>query len=347
VVTTTSNIHNTFIWGDDFQDATWTNSNTRMVNYFGATQGIQNGILRHQGAARGEPILEIFDNGVLKNFADNYVAEVSVNPGIKAGNAIICARYLTVMDKYESFMDIFWNNAALNKVVGNIWSQISPPVRVNDPINAGSWYKLTTVVSRQEGTNHLMVMIDDTIYIDETDSSLTNPGLALITFDINRAFDASYDDFRVREYATAEPTPVMGQEQQFQTVTTEAASNITSTGATLGGNLNAKGTASSITFDYGTTAAYGSTTVSVLPASVPGNITADLAGLTPDTLYHFRARAVGDVTFYGNDATFTTLPVSTPARTTSPLIWIVIVSVLLILIVILLVVKPGSRKEKL
>jgi hypothetical protein len=212
-VATTSNIHNTFIWADDFQDPAWTNGNTRMVNYFGATQNIQNGVLQHQGEARGEPILEIFDNGALKNFPDNYVAEVSVNPNIKAGNAIICPRYAIVADKYESFMDIYWNNAALNKVVGNIWSQISPPVKVNDPINAGTWYKLTTVISRQGSTNSLMVMIDDTIYIEETDSSLMNPGLALITFDLNRAFDVSYDNFWVREYASAEPGSVIGQEQ--------------------------------------------------------------------------------------------------------------------------------------
>ena len=95
---TTSNIHTTFIWADDFQDAAWTNNNTHMVNYAGAVQSIQNGILQQQGAAKSEPILEILENGALKNFPDNYVAEVSVKPNIKAGNAIICPRYTIVAD---------------------------------------------------------------------------------------------------------------------------------------------------------------------------------------------------------------------------------------------------------
>jgi len=212
-VTTSSNIHNTFLWGDDFQDATWTNNNIHQINYGGATQSIQNGMFRQQGSAASEPIAEIFDNGVLKTFPDNYVAEVDVNPNIKAGSAILCPRYLTVSNKYEAFLDIFWNNAALNKVVDNIWSQLSPPVKANDVVQAGTLYKLTAVISKQDNTDRLIVLIDDTNYIDQTDSPpLMNPGLALITYDLNKSFDVSYDNLRVREYSATEPTIVTGNE---------------------------------------------------------------------------------------------------------------------------------------
>jgi len=345
-VTTSGNIHNTFIWADDFQDAAWTNGNTRMVNYFGATQSIQNGILQHQGGAKGEPILEVYDNGLLKNFPDNYVAEISVNPNIKAGNAIICAGYTTVMDKYESFLDIFWNNAALNKVVGNTWSQLTPAVKVNDPINAGSWYKLSTIISRQGDMNRLIVMIDDTIYIDQTDSSVMNPGLALITFDINRAFDVTYDNFWVRAYASAEPGSVMGKEQEFSSVTTGVATNITSTEAMVNGSF-APGAAADakVSFEYGTTTAYGSNEVSVPTASIPGNITANLNGLKPDTLYHFRVKSVGGSTVYGSDATFTTLSAPAP-KTTNYTMWIIIGSVIFIVLIIFIAAKSGSRKKR-
>jgi Tol biopolymer transport system component len=346
-VTTTSNIHTTFIWADDFQDAAWTNSNTHMVNYFGATQSIQNGILQHQGGARGEPILEIYDNGVLKIFPDNYVAEVSVRPNIKAGNSIICPRYTTVMDKYESFMDIFWNNAALNKVVGNTWSQITPAVKVNDPINAGTWYKLTTSISRQGDTNRIMVMLDDTVYIDQTDPSLTNPGLALITFDLNKAFDVSYDNFWVRAYANTEPMSVMGQETKSSGVSTGAATNIDSNRATVNGSA-VTGTSSSIklSFEYGTTTAYGSNKASIATPDVPGSIMAELTGLTPNTLYHFRVKAVGDSTVYGSDVTFTTLPASA-AKATSYTTWIVIGAVVLVVLVVVIVVVAAGRKKRL
>ncbi len=345
-VTTTSNIHNTFIWADDFQDAAWTNSNTRMVNYYGVTQSIQNGILQHQGPARGEPILEIFDNGALKNFPDSYVAEVSVNPNIKAGNAIICPRYGIVADKYESFMDIYWNNAALNKVVSNIWSQITPAVKINDPINTGTWYKLTTVISRQENTNNIIVMIDDTPYIEHTDSSLTNPGLSLITYDLNKAFDVSYDNFWVREYASAEPALAMGQEQEIFPVTTGVATNIASTGATISASFdNIIAADTKVSFEYGTTTAYGTTKVTVTPSTASGHITEDLTGLTPNTLYHYRVKAVGDYTVYGSDGSFTTLPVTVSAS--SPpnfLMWIVIGAVLLVILITVLVV--GTRRNK-
>jgi Tol biopolymer transport system component len=346
-VTTTSNIHTTFIWADDFQDAAWTNSNTHMVNYFGATQSIQNGILQHQGEAKGEAITEIYDNGVLKIFPDNYVAEAYVKPNIKAGNAIICPRYTTVMDKYESFMDIFWNNTALNKVIGNIWSQITPAVKVNDPINAGSWYKLTTVISKQGNTNRILVMLDDTVYIDQTDPSLVNSGLAFITFDLNKNFDVSYDNFWVREYASAEPTSVIGPELEISPMITGVATNITRTGATVSGSLNNTINAANVkvSFDYGTTTAYGSTTASVLPVTMPGNITAVLTGLSPNTLYHFRVKAVGDVTVYGSDATFTTGTVSEPEKTKNNVTWIVIGSAVLLLIVIFVWVKLGTRRK--
>jgi len=341
---TTSNIHTTFIWADDFQDAAWTNNNTHMVNYAGAVQSIQNGILQQQGAAKSEPILEIFENGALKNFPDNYVAEVSVKPNIKAGNAIICPRYTIVADKYESFMDMFWSNAALNKVVANIWSQLTPPVKLNDPINAGSWYKLSTVVSKQGDTNRLIVMIDDTVYIDQTDASLTNPGLALITFDPNRDFDVSYDNFWVRAYAATEPVSAMGQEQDVSPVATGTATNITSTGATLSGSLMAGAvTSTKVSFEYGTTTAYGSKLVIVTPTSTPANISGELTGLQPNTLYHFRATSVSGVTAVGNDATFTTLPASV-AKSSNVYIWVIVgVAVLAILIV---VIVAGTRKKK-
>jgi hypothetical protein len=148
------------------------------------------------------------------------VAEVDVNPNIKAGSAILCPRYLTVSNKYEAFLDIFWNNAALNKVVDNIWSQLSPPVKANDVVQAGTSYKLTTVISKQGDLNHLIVLIDDTNYIDQTDSPpLMNPGLALITYDLNKSFDVSYDNFRVREYAATEPTIETGSEATHTAVT--------------------------------------------------------------------------------------------------------------------------------
>jgi hypothetical protein len=64
-------------------------------------------------------------------------------------------------------------------------------------------------------------------------------------------------------------------------------------------------------FEYGLTAAYGSSTVSVpiQPAGSGVDVALPIVGLTPGTTYHFRAVATNSVTTVeGPDQTFTTLP---------------------------------------
>lgn len=96
--------------------------------------------------------------------------------------------------------------------------------------------------------------------------------------------------------------------------TTEPATNITSTSATLNGTVTTGNVAvgnSGITFDYGLTNTYGNnslanpyyTGVSITPI----NVSLNLVGLTPSTLYHYRTKVVSSTgTYYGADETFTT-----------------------------------------
>ena len=105
-----------------------------------------------------------------------------------------------------------------------------------------------------------------------------------------------------KSFTTSSPTPV---------VATGTVSNITSIGGKISGNLTYKGSAASVTvsFEYGKTNSYGST-VAGIPATLTGTgaFVAYLTGLTPNQTYHFRAKAVGNGTVYGKDATFTTTP---------------------------------------
>jgi len=99
------------------------------------------------------------------------------------------------------------------------------------------------------------------------------------------------------------------------TVNTGYAYNITYNSASINGTANANGATATITFEYGLTTAYGST-VNGTPNTISGtttqNITANLTGLTPATVYHFRIKGVNSVgTTYGADNTFMTLSTGT------------------------------------
>ena len=95
------------------------------------------------------------------------------------------------------------------------------------------------------------------------------------------------------------------------------ATTITNREATLNGTVNACGTSSAVTFEYGTTTAYGTT----LPghpgwlaetSAVAANVT--LTGLLPGTQYHYRVSANGvhsiDQTFFTRNPIIDTLPVT-------------------------------------
>jgi hypothetical protein len=117
-----------------------------------------------------------------------------------------------------------------------------------------------------------------------------------------------------RSVATSGSTTVYGGSVSFNTttstlsVTTNDATVVTSSGATLNGYLNDLGPNSSVQvyFQYGTTPSMGSSTTPVSRTST-GAFTASLSGLISNTPYYFRAIAVGATTAYGSNKNFSTL----------------------------------------
>ena len=101
--------------------------------------------------------------------------------------------------------------------------------------------------------------------------------------------------------------------------TTDAADGITTSAATLHGTVNPNNEGTTVTFQYGTTATYGSTaTADQSPVTGTGNtsVSYGLTGLAPNTTYHYRVVAVNMTgTTNGSDQTFTTLPLA-PSVTT-------------------------------
>jgi hypothetical protein len=101
------------------------------------------------------------------------------------------------------------------------------------------------------------------------------------------------------------------------TVTTGQATNILQNSATLAGTVDAHGAATTFTFQYGTTTAYGTQTTS---AAVPAGsgavaVAANLKGLKAGQTYHYRLVATNPSgTTNGADATFKTKGRITPRK---------------------------------
>lgn len=121
--------------------------------------------------------------------------------------------------------------------------------------------------------------------------------------------------YYVRAYALNDAGVGYGDVRTFTTSATSAdaitvaATGIKSEQATLHGWVNANNQATTVSFEYGTTTAYGQT-ISAVPATVNGtgdSVSAALTGLTPVTTYHYRIKIVNVYgTAYGSDMTFYT-----------------------------------------
>jgi plastocyanin len=119
--------------------------------------------------------------------------------------------------------------------------------------------------------------------------------------------------FRIVAKSAAGTT--LGADRTFSTTgppspTTQAATNVGGTGATLGGTVNPHGLATNYFFEYGTTAAYGQETGETSAGSGTTEVSASatLSGLSPETIYHFRLVAKSSAgKVVGADKAFTTL----------------------------------------
>jgi hypothetical protein len=99
-------------------------------------------------------------------------------------------------------------------------------------------------------------------------------------------------------------------------VATSSASSITQTSATLRGDVNPRGLATTYQFQYGRTTAYGSATAhhSAGSGTTTELVKVSVGHLTPGTTYHFRILATNaDGTTVGSDRSFrTALPPAKP-----------------------------------
>jgi uncharacterized protein (TIGR02145 family) len=180
-------------------------------------------------------------------------------------------------------------------------------VTLNGTVNANY---LSTVVTFEYGTTTSYGSTATPSQSPVTGNTVTN-----VSSDITGLTAATIYHFRIKSVNSLGTT--YSNDLTFTTlglvptVTTLAATSISSTGATLNGTVNANYLSTIVTFEYGTTTSYGSNapaTQSPLTGSTNTNVGSSITELTGGTIYHFRVKAVNSLgTSYGSDMTFTTL----------------------------------------
>ena len=114
------------------------------------------------------------------------------------------------------------------------------------------------------------------------------------------------------------PLSLFANAYQPTTPVTGSASGIGTTSASVSGSVNPNGASVSVSFEFGTTTAYGQTTApqKTGPDNAPDSFSAQLTGLAPGTTIHYRAVATTDFgTFLGADQQFTTASQPPPKAT--------------------------------
>lgn len=131
-----------------------------------------------------------------------------------------------------------------------------------------------------------------------------------VSTDVSRGnYPGGYGPVSIQIYNPALAPAIDGQPS--------SASGVTYGAATLTGTADPRGQSTALTFEYGTTTAYGASSAATDLGAGDGGVTRStlVSGLQPDTTYHFRAvaeNATGRVV--GTDHTFTTT-VAPPAAT--------------------------------
>jgi hypothetical protein len=188
-----------------------------------------------------------------------------------------------------------------------------------------SWRENTSGVTKAF-VGHFVNAADPTFVLDESDVPLTPTAQADVREPISSsciatAFNNDGQACQGPAVGTpfflftngTSPLGLFADAYQPGTPTTGAASAVSGSSATVSGTVNPQGASVNVSFQFGTTTAYGQSTAvqKTGPDSTADQFSAQLTGLPANTTIHYRAVASSDFgTFVGADQTLKTRPVA-------------------------------------
>jgi hypothetical protein len=197
-------------------------------------------------------------------------------------------------------------------------SPMGPPVVITNPAGLIASFSATlngTVLPHGLTTNVFFQYGTTTGYGHNT-PMLTRNGNIYRDVVANISSLSASTTYHFRIVAINNVDTVYGADRTFTTlsatgppvVTTNPATNVASSLATLNGSLDPHGLPTTVFFRWGTTTSYGHTTpMQTQTGNTFRNIAADITGLSTHTTYHFRVVATNSAgTRNGADRTFTT-----------------------------------------
>jgi Galactose oxidase, central domain/Kelch motif len=235
------------------------------------------------------------------------------------------------------FRIVATNSAGTTYGADRIFTTLSatgPPVVITNPASLIASFSATLngLITPRGLTTTVYFQYGTTTSYGSTTTAQTQTGCTYRSITANISGLSASTTYHFRIVAANSAGTTYGNDRTFTTltatgppvVTTNPATNVTSSSATLNGSLNPHGLTTSVSFQYGTTTSYGHTTpIQSQTGNTFRNISANINGLTTHTTYHFRIVATNSGgTTNGSDRTFTTLasssPTPTPTSTATP-----------------------------
>jgi hypothetical protein len=279
----------------------------------------------------GEDTHYYFEWGPTTAYGNSTAAVPGVDAGSGSGSKSVSA---TITD-LASYAVYHYRVVASNSIgisIGNdetLRTLPPPPPIVSDStateITASSAHLSASVNPNHGATSYIFQWgTDDTYGHQTSESELLPPDEAahLAVADISKLSTGTVYHYRV--VAVNLGGTADGPDMTFTTpgapaISGEATSGTSATSTTLGAQVNPELSATTVHFEFGVTAAYGSRTPETAPIGADRSghpVSASIGGLAPGTTYHYRAVASNGIgVTYGSDHTFATPPPPPPPPT--------------------------------